>query len=83
MRNIHHTNNNFTVKVENYKSYHITIYDRWGLKLFETSDANMHWNGKSNNTGADCPDGTYYYIINLIDKSGKTSNYKGFLSLFR
>ncbi len=76
-------NNNFAVKVENFKSYHIDIYDRWGLKLFETSDANMHWNGKSNNIGADCPDGTYYYIINLIDKSGKTSNYKGFLSLFR
>lgn len=76
-------NNNFTVKVENYKSYHIVIYDCWGLKLFETSDANMHWNGKPNNIGADCPDGTYYYIINLIDKGGKTSNYKGFLSLFR
>lgn len=77
------TNNFFTIKVENYKSYHIAIYDRWGLKLFETSDANMHWNGKPNNTGADCPDGTYYYIINLIDKGGIASNYKGFLNLFR
>lgn len=77
------TNNNFIVKVENYKSYHLAIYDRWGLKLFETADTNLHWNGKPNNIGADCPDGTYYYIINLIDKGGKTSNYKGFLSLFR
>lgn len=77
------TNNNFTVKVENFKSYHIAIYDRWGLKLFETTDANMHWNGKPKNIGADCPDGTYFYIINLVDNGGIMSNYKGFLSLFR
>ena len=77
------TNNFFTVKAVNYKSYHMVIYDRWGLRLFETTDVNTHWNGKAHNTGGDCPDGTYFYIINLIDKNDKTSDYKGFLNVFR
>ncbi len=73
----------FTVKATNYKQYHIIIYDRWGLKLFETTDFNSHWNGKPNNVGNDCPEGTYFYIINLVDKSDKATDYKGFLTLFR
>ena len=73
----------FTVKATNYKLYHIIIYDRWGLKLFETTDFNSHWNGKPNNVGNDCPEGTYFYIINLVDKSDKATDYKGFLTLFR
>lgn len=76
-------NSLFKVKVTNYKNYHIIIYDRWGLKLFESTDVNLHWNGKPNNTGSDCPVGTYFYVINLTDKNDKTIDYNGFLTLIR
>lgn len=77
------SNNIFAVKAVNYSSYHITIYNRWGLKQFESSDANIHWNGKHQNTGAECPDGTYFYLIQLTDKQGHLSSHKGFLTLLR
>ena len=44
--------------------YELVIFDRWGVKVFSSTDKNKDWNGKVNNTGAECPDGTYYYILN-------------------
>lgn len=77
------SNNLFTVKTLNYKAYHIMIYDRWGLNVFESSDKNLHWNGKIQNSGAECSDGTYFYIIHVTDKNDKTTDYKGVLTLLR
>jgi len=77
------SNNLFVIKALNYKSIRIIIFDRWGLKMFESTDFNTHWNGKKNNSGADCPDGTYFYILQLTDKNDKAVDYKGFLNLFR
>lgn len=65
------------------KSFNISIYDRWGIKQFESNDYLQSWNGKVNNKENDCPDGTYFYIINSIDKNNKKTDYKGFLTLFR
>lgn len=42
--------------------YRLVIYNRWGLKVFETKDFNACWNGKVMNIGNECPEGTYLYI---------------------
>ena len=39
------------------------IFNRWGEKVFESTDKNSTWNGQNRNTGSDCPAGTYYYIV--------------------
>ena len=57
-------NNEFNILIEGEEKYELVIYDRWGVKVFESNDKNKDWNGKVNNTGAVCPDGTYYYILN-------------------
>ncbi|MCC6720895.1 MAG: gliding motility-associated C-terminal domain-containing protein [Bacteroidia bacterium] len=41
----------------------LTIYNRWGLKVFETKDFYECWNGKIFNKGKLCPEGTYFYIF--------------------
>ncbi|HEY1045958.1 MAG TPA: PKD domain-containing protein [Bacteroidia bacterium] len=56
-------NDVFNIYIEGEDKYELVIYDRWGVKVFESSDKNNDWNGKVNNTGAECPDGTYYYIL--------------------
>lgn len=39
----------------------ITIYDRWGLIMFETENPDILWDGTSKQTGLMAPDGVYYY----------------------
>ncbi len=59
-------NDYFQVKGRSLKTFHGVIFNRWGRPVFEWSDPKSlesGWNGKLNNTGADCPSGTYYYVI--------------------
>lgn len=59
------TNSTFHISLDrlNIFSMSIVIFDRWGLKVFETTDKNRHWNGNINNDDKPCNDGTYYYIL--------------------
>ena len=41
-------------------SYKITIFNRWGQQLYESSDPEPGWDGKVN--GTDCPEGVYYFV---------------------
>ena len=56
------------------------IYNRWGMLMFETSDINATWNGRTS-SGAICPEGTYFYIIKIT--TDKTETFKGTLTLLR
>jgi gliding motility-associated-like protein len=92
-------NDYFQVKAKSLRSFHGIIYNRWGRAVFEWTDPKTFengWNGKMNNTGQDCPSGTYYYIIKAegYDKNKTEPEpypfiqyeggvYKGFLTLIR
>lgn len=76
-------NSLFKVTAIGYENYHIEIYDRWGIKVFESNDANLHWNGKIDNINQDVPDGTYYYILSIRKQMGIEEKHKGFLILTR
>lgn len=41
----------------------ISIYNRYGRLVFQTTDPQINWNGKENNDGGDLPVGTYFYTI--------------------
>lgn len=47
----------------NFDSSQLTIFNRWGEKVFESKDIKTGWNGKKMNVGEYCADGTYYYIF--------------------
>jgi hypothetical protein len=57
-------NNVFNIYTKNVSDYHLVIYDRWGVKVFESDNTAYDWNGHLNNTGDECPDGTYFYVLN-------------------
>lgn len=53
--------------------FHVKVVNRWGVTVFSSSDPEFSWNGKVNNTGADCPDGPYFYVAEFeVRAEGKT-----------
>jgi gliding motility-associated-like protein len=70
------------IVAESLVDFKATIYDRWGLKMYEWTDQNAGWNGKAKN-GKPAPDGTYYYIINGKGIDKKEYVYTGYLQLLR
>ncbi|MBL0339684.1 MAG: gliding motility-associated C-terminal domain-containing protein [Bacteroidetes bacterium] len=68
------------------KDISIKIISRWGLEVFSSTDPDINWNGKSDNTGEDLPAGVYYFIctVNEIFLDGiKSRELKGFIQLLR
>lgn len=63
----------------------ITIYDRWGLKVFEGILPKECWNGRLNNTGPELSSGIYYYILNINSKNpgNQKKNVEGVIHLIR
>lgn len=74
-------NDVFKITALNIKEFNCAIYDRWGLKMHEWSDVNVGWDGKRN--GKDVPDGTYFYIVDIIDLNGKVIKKQGSVNLFK
>ena len=60
------------------KEFHLTIYNRWGQKVYEVKSQdeaiNVGWDGK-NLLGFTVSPGVYYYVITAEGKDGKI--YKG------
>lgn len=74
-------NDLFTLNIENASSLEIVILNRWGNVVFESTDMNFAWNGKINNSGAVCADGTYFYKFVIIDLNGNETEEHGFVQL--
>lgn len=75
-------NDVFKISASGIRSFSCSIFDRWGLKLYEWNDVNSGWDGKTKN-GAPAPDGSYFFVINYTDNKDVSKTEKGFLSLFR
>lgn len=76
-------NDVFTFDALNMGEIHVLIYDRWGLKMFEsTATGNVKWDGK-NKGGATVTDGTYFYIITATGLDNKTYDLKGTVNVFQ
>ncbi len=67
-------NDEFFVGLGSYQKFKLEIFDRWGVKVFVTDDPQKGWNGQVQNIGEMCPQGTYFYILNvqLINESPKS-----------
>lgn len=76
-------NDEFEIIAIGYTNYELTIFDRWGIEVFHSNSSTLHWNGRMNNTGKECTDGTYYYILRVNDQAGLTKRFTGFLTLIR
>jgi gliding motility-associated-like protein len=51
---------------KNVKSVEIQIFNRWGNLVFETTDKDVNWNGKNQDSKQDCPSGVYFYTCKVF-----------------
>jgi gliding motility-associated-like protein len=67
-------NESFKIKnIEFHPNTSLTIYDRWGKKVYESADYKNDWNASGS------ADGTYFYIVEVPDDK----KYSGFITVFR
>ncbi|MCQ2250548.1 MAG: gliding motility-associated C-terminal domain-containing protein [Bacteroidales bacterium] len=45
----------------------MTITNRWGKVVFETSDPDLNWDGKDQKSGNQLPDGVYFYRCTVYE----------------
>jgi gliding motility-associated-like protein len=74
-------NNMFKAVVNGEKSFHIQILNRWGEKLWETTDKNAAWDGKSR--GEDVQQDVYMWVIKVAAFDGEEYTYEGTVTLLR
>ena len=63
--------------------YSMTIWDRWGAKVFETGDPDEGWNGSKNNIGQDLPVGVYMCVLQYKDARNRPNELREFVTLIR
>ena len=59
----------------------VTIYNRWGEKIFFSNDNTGKWDGTYN--GNPCPEGIYYYHMKVRENRKKWHYYNGTITLLR
>lgn len=68
------------------KEISITVYNRYGARVFDTIGTSLNWDGK-NNAGEDLPSGTYYYQVSVqfeqLVQDSETFTFKGWVELVR
>jgi len=76
-------NEYFTIRLNEIQCFHMDIYNRWGVKLFETDSVEPGWDGTIQNDGNPAPEGTYYYVVDFCRFNGTKGDLKGSLTLIR
>ncbi|HEX8517779.1 MAG TPA: PKD domain-containing protein [Bacteroidia bacterium] len=64
-------------------NFEMTIYNRWGERIFKTNKYEEGWNGALNNTGELVGQDAYVYKINFRDFSGKKHQYIGHVTIVK
>lgn len=69
---------------EGYRSlinFHATIFNRWGVKLYEWTDPAGGWDGT--HSGHDVADGVYFCLVKAVGADGRKYNIKRDVNLLR
>ncbi|MEX0966721.1 MAG: PKD domain-containing protein [Bacteroidia bacterium] len=74
-------NETFRPSVYGTSEYLFQVFDRWGEKVFETTDPEDGWDGRYK--GELCPENVHAYVLVVKDQQGKSYRYTGTVTLLR
>jgi gliding motility-associated-like protein len=64
-------------------NFTLMIFNRFGEKIFETSEPSTPWRGEMFKSGTLSPQGTYVYLLKYKTETGQMLEKTGFINLFR
>lgn len=76
-------NDIFTINPKNAVALEMTITNRWGNIVFQSDNIEQGWNGRVNNSGAECTEGTYFYFFKIRGQDNQEFEHHGFVHLVR
>lgn len=56
------------IRVRHIKKINLLVFDRWGTKVYQTSDPYFRWDGTSIATQRKVSDGTLFYLCEVYEK---------------
>ncbi len=72
-----------TGEIDGLTEYRMTIWNRWGELVFESTDPFEAWNGRKNNVGPVLQAGVYVCKVNYKDARGNPKKLKSFATLVK
>jgi len=64
------------------RNYELSIYNRWGNRVFQSNNIDTRWNGRRNNDGRDQPSTVYFWYA-TYDINDNTFENEGDVTIIR
>ena len=77
------TNEEFYGKGDFIADFEMLIFDRWGNKIFRSTDINKHWDGRANNGAEIAQQDVYIYVVNIKDIKKEEHHFHGTVTLIK
>lgn len=75
------TNDLVVFDIKGTTCFYAEIRNRWGVKVFQTEDPAISWDGHSLQSDRTVVDGTYFYIVDYCPQLGGKKTIKGFITV--
>jgi gliding motility-associated-like protein len=74
------SNDTFTL-IGPFKNAPMSVYDRWGVIVWEGDLSNGGFDGRHYRSGGILPSGTYYYVLTVVRINNKSTDHTGHLQI--
>jgi len=64
-------------------NFDLSVWNRWGEQIFQTSNPDEGWNGRKDNVGSEVQNGVYVYQLSYTNPRGENISSRGFVTLIR
>jgi len=76
-------NDEWTIELDQPSNFRALVYNRSGRKVYESYNHLQNWDGTNASTGEPCPEGVYFYVVQVNDFEGRLIEDQGTLTINR